>query len=111
MTTPTLPADWPPGSFSSYLTRASIVSEQTVGDGAMTTSGSPSSVSSHSICRWIRTDWKHLRRTEEEGWGVRAGHHWDQSVVKFITTAGGSTNLKRSSSWMVGRSVGAGSGL
>ena len=40
--------------------RASTVSEETVGDGAMTTSGSPSNVSSQRMCRWIRTDWKHL---------------------------------------------------
>ena len=45
-----------------YLTRASTVSEEMVGDGAMTTTGSPSNVSSQSICRWTRTDWKHLGR-------------------------------------------------
>lgn len=45
----------------SYLMRASTVSEDMVGDGAMMTTGSPSNVSSHSICRWTRTDWKHLR--------------------------------------------------
>ena len=45
-----------------YLTRASTVSEETVGDGAMTTTGSPSNISSQNICRWIRTDWKHLDR-------------------------------------------------
>lgn len=45
-----------------YLTRASTVSEETVGDGAMTTSGSPNNTSSQRICRWIRTDWKHLSR-------------------------------------------------
>lgn len=44
--------------------RARTVSEETVGDGAIMTSGSPSKVSSQSICRWIRMDWKHLSRTQ-----------------------------------------------
>lgn len=39
-----------------YQTSASTVSEETVGDGAMTTTGSPSNTSSQSICRWISTD-------------------------------------------------------
>lgn len=47
-----------------YLTRASTVSEEMLGDGAMMTSGSPSNMSSQSMCRWTRTDWKHLRRSK-----------------------------------------------
>lgn len=47
-----------------YLTRASTVSEEMVGDGAMMTSGSPSNMSSQRMCRWTRTDWKHLRRSK-----------------------------------------------
>lgn len=50
-----------------YLTRASTVSEETVGDGAMMTSGSPSNMSSHRMCRWMRTDWKHLHRSKVTG--------------------------------------------
>lgn len=52
----TVNSDW----LFTYLTKASTVSEETVGDGAMTTTGSPSNMSSQSICRWMSADWKHL---------------------------------------------------
>lgn len=83
-----------------YLVRARTISEETVGDGAMTISGSPSSESSHSICRWIRTDWKHLRGEEE----TEADLHLDLTVTEDM----GSSDLKKSSSWTDGRSVGTG---
>lgn len=44
-----------------YLTSASTVSEDSAGDGAMTTSGSPSSTSSQSIWMWKNTGQKHLK--------------------------------------------------
>lgn len=43
-----------------YLVRAITISEETVGDGAITTIGSPSNTSSHNIWIWINTGWKHL---------------------------------------------------
>lgn len=47
-----------------YLTSASTTSEDRAGDGAMTTSGSPSSTSSQRSWTWIRTDWKHLQSSK-----------------------------------------------
>lgn len=44
-----------------YLTRANTVSEDSAGDGAITTSGSPSSTSSQSIWMWKNTGQKHLK--------------------------------------------------
>lgn len=43
-----------------YLVSARTISEETVGDGAITTIGSPSNISSHNIWMWISTGWKHL---------------------------------------------------
>lgn len=43
-----------------YLVKASTISEDTAGEGARTTRGSPRSISSHSICTWVSTGWKHL---------------------------------------------------
>lgn len=44
-----------------YLTSANTVSEDSDGDGAITTSGSPSSTSSQSIWMWKNTGQKHLK--------------------------------------------------
>lgn len=49
-----------------YLTRANTVSEDSAGDGAITTSGSPSSTSSQSIWMWKNTGQKHLK----PHWGI-----------------------------------------
>lgn len=44
-----------------HLTSANTVSEDSDGDGAMTTRGSPNSTSSHSIWLWRKTGQKHLK--------------------------------------------------
>lgn len=50
-----------------HLTNASTVSEDSAGDGAMTTRASPSNTNSQSIWMWKKTGWKHLDRTEGTG--------------------------------------------
>ena len=43
-----------------YLIKASTISEDMAGEGARTTRGSPRSMSSHRVCTWVSTGWKHL---------------------------------------------------
>lgn len=43
-----------------YLVRASTSSEDTSGEGARTSKGSPRSMSSHRVCTWVSTGRKHL---------------------------------------------------
>lgn len=55
------PVPWHPShQCLAHLVKASTISEDTAGEGARTTSGSPRSISSHSICTWVSTGWKHL---------------------------------------------------
>lgn len=73
-----------------YLTRANTVSEETVGDGAMMTTGSPSSMSSQRTWRWIRTDWKHLH-------GPKVTSNCNVTACSFKIKA--QNNLKTAHTW------------
>lgn len=98
-----------------HLTNANTVSEDSAGDGAMTTSASPSSTNSHSIWMWKKTGWKHLdgqrmwRFRQKKVFLCHCSTKTVQQVVikarrvKTLVTCG--SHLKRSTSWMVGSTM------
>lgn len=67
--------------FGSHLTSASTVSDDSAGEGAMTTSASPSSTSSHSIWMWKKTGKKHLSR-QREAWTCLMGRRIQQTLSR-----------------------------
>lgn len=57
----------------------------------MMTSGSPSNMSSQNICRWTRTDWKHLREWETVKLMITDGQELGQDHVSVMDVSTGQT--------------------
>lgn len=101
---------------AAHLTNARTVSEDSAGEGAITTSASPSSTSSHSIWMWKKTGWKHLGgagggvRERERDTRVRRQSGASvpavpKSAQQVATQAERGSHRKRSTSWMVGSTM------
>lgn len=73
-----------------------------VGEGAMTTTGSPSNMSSQSICTWMSTDWKHLPERSKGQHPLRPKSLKIIRVVKIICSfrwTNCKKHLRRSHLW------------